>query len=263
MPPALFILRLLLRLPTPGRRLALAVLAALTHIGVHAGQFTVQPTRLELGAPQRSGALTLRNESPAPLSFRIQGLRWTQDDNGQERYGEAPELVYFPRLLTLPPGEAAVIRVGVRQPPEDIERTYRLFIEELALPPQTALEGARVRVLMRFGAPVFVRAAVARRQLELTDFDLQGPQVRWSVRNQGTGHELFKAVTLRGIGASGTEVFRQDLLAERYLLAGALRRFEATVPAELCGQFARLALVITTEQSEVRRDLDVGARPCP
>lgn len=256
-------LRHLLRLPAGGRSLALALLAGLAATGACAGQFTVQPTRLELNTVHRSGALTLRNESPAPLSFRIQGLRWTQDDNGQERYGEAPELVYFPRLLTLPPGEAAVIRVGVRQPTEDIERTYRLFIEELAAPSQMAPEGARVRVLMRFGAPVFVRAAAARRQLELTDFELQGPQARWSVRNQGTGHELFKAITLRGIGASGTEVFRQDLLAERYLLAGALRRFETTVPAELCGQLTRLALVITTEQSEVRRDLDVGARSCP
>jgi fimbrial chaperone protein len=263
MPSPLSVLRHLLRLPALGRRLALALLAGLVATGAHAGQFTIQPTRLELGTPQRSGALTLRNESPAPLSFRIQGLRWTQDADGQERYSEAPELVYFPRLLTLPPGEAAVIRVGVRQPPEEIERTYRLFIEELAAPSQTALEGARVRVLMRFGAPVFVRAAAARRQLELTDFDLQGPQARWSVRNQGTGHELFKAVTLRGVDASGVEVFRQELLAERYLLAGAVRRFEAAVPAPLCGQFARLALVITTEQSEVRRDLDVGARPCP
>jgi len=263
MPSPLSVLRHLLRLPAGGRSLMLALLTGLTSTGACAGQFTVQPTRLELSTVQRSGALTLRNESPAPLSFRVQGLRWTQDDNGQERYGEAPELVYFPRLLTLPPGEAAVIRVGVRQPPEDIERTYRLFIEELAAPAAVAPESARVRVLMRFGAPVFVQAAVARRQLELTDFNLKGPQAHWSVRNHGTGHELFKAVTLRGIGASGTEVFRQELLAERYLLAGAVRRFETAVPAELCEQLTRLALVITTEQSEVRRDLDVGARPCP
>ncbi len=260
---ALSVLRSRLHLTACRHGIALVLLMALAPIAAHAGQFTVQPTRLELGAAQRSGALTLRNESPAPLSFRVQGLRWTQSDDGQERYGEAPELVYFPRLLTLPPGEAAVIRVGVRQPAEDIERTYRLFIEELTAPSVAAREGARIRILMRFGAPVFVRAAAVRRQLELTDFDLQGPQALWSVRNQGTGHELFKAVTLRGIAASGAEVFRQELLAERYLLAGALRRFEATVPADLCGQIARLALVITTEQSEVRRELDVGARPCP
>ncbi len=263
MPSALSVLRSLLRLYTLGHCLALALLAALAPIAAHAGQFTVQPTRLELGALHRSGALTLRNESPAPLSFRVQGLRWTQDASGQERYGEAPELVYFPRLITLPPGQAAVVRVGVRQPPDDIERTYRLFIEELAAPPAAVDEGARVRILMRFGAPVFVRPLATRRHLELIDFDLEGPQARWSVRNQGTGHEVFKAVTLRGIAASGTEVFRHDLLAERYLLAGALRRFEAAVPAELCGQLARLVLAITTEQSEVRRDLDVGARPCP
>ena len=113
MPSPPSVLRHPLRLPALGRRLTLALLAGLVATGACAGQFTVQPTRLELGAPQRSGALTLRNESPTPLSFRIQGLRWTQDADGQERYGEAPELVYFPRLLTLPPGEAAVIRVAI------------------------------------------------------------------------------------------------------------------------------------------------------
>jgi fimbrial chaperone protein len=263
MTSALRVLRPLLHLPTWGHRLALTWLVALLPIAAHTGQFTVQPTRLDLGGAHRSGAFTLRNESPDTLSFRVQGVHWTQGEDGQERYGNAPELVYFPRLLTLAPGQAAVIRVGVRTTPEDIERTYRLFIEELAAPSPAAQEGARIRILMRFGAPVFVRATPARRQLELTHFDLEGPQARWSVRNQGTGHELFKAITLRGIGASGTEVFRQELLAERYLLAGALRRFEAAIPADLCGPMARLALVITTEHSEVRRDLDVGARPCP
>ena len=123
MPSPLRVLHHLMRLPARGHSLARALITALVAAGASAGQFTVQPTRLELGTPQRSGALTVRNESPAPLSFRLQGLRWTQDDSGQERYGEAPDLVYFPRLLTLPPGEAAVIRVGVRHPPEAIERT--------------------------------------------------------------------------------------------------------------------------------------------
>lgn len=244
---------------------SLLTLALCSPLAVVAGQFTLQPTRLELTGPHRSGALVLRNESADALSFRVQGVRWTQGEDGQERYADTPDLIYFPRLLTLAAGQSAVIRVGLREPPADTERTYRLFIEELPAPAlaSSTSEGARIRILTRFGAPVFVRATVARHQLELASFALEGLQAHWTVRNLGTAHEAFRAITLRGLSASGAELFRQELLAERYLLAGGTRRFAGAVPADACGQLARMTVVIATERSEVRRDLEVGARPCP
>ncbi len=245
---------------------ALLLSAALHGLGAgqaHAGQFSVHPLRLEISPTHTRDAIVVRNEDDATLSFQVKGVRWRQDADGQEHYDEAPGLVYFPRLLTLPPGQSAVVRIGLRQPASEVEQTYRVFIEELA--PATSHEGpgARIRVLVRFGAPVFVRPTQVRHQLALTGFGLESGQARWAVHNQGTRHEYFKAITLRGLDAAGSEVFQQDLLAERYVLAGGTRRFLAPLPPDLCGRLARLALTITTDQSEIRRDLDVSATPCP
>lgn len=242
----------------------LAALLILEHLGAHlayAGQFAVQPIRLELSATQPSGALVIRNDESSALSFQVKGVRWNQDEDGQERYAEAPDLVYFPRLLTLAPGQSAVIRVGLRSPPGELEKTYRVFIEELAPAAPSTAPGARIRVLMRFGAPVFVRATHARHQLAVTAFSLQEGKARWTVHNAGSEHQIFQGITLRGFDTAGAELFRQEI-TERYLLAGARRQFQVPVPSGTCGPLARLSVAIKTDQSEISRDLDVGATPC-
>ncbi len=245
--------------------LVLGVFPALAPRTTRAGEFAVQPSRLTLTGAQASGAFVLVNESAGPLSFQIKGMRWDQDEDGREHYHEAPELVYFPRLLTLAAGRSSVIRVGLRGSASDREQTFRLFMEELPPPDASGEGGARIRVLVRFGAPVFWRPLRVRHQLSLAGLRVEHGQARWSVRNEGNVHEVFRAVSLRGIDAAGGEVFRQALLAERYLLAGATRHFQAALP---CGAgdspapLARLSLTLQTEQSELRRDLEVVAPPC-
>jgi len=247
---------------------ALLVAAAVTPWGIpdaHAGPFAIQPTRLELDAARPSGALVVRNEHDAALSFQIKGVSWSQDEAGQEHYADTTDLVYFPRLLTVLPGESAVIRIGLRRPPGPVEKTYRIFIEELApaVKSTTPREArAHIQVLMRFGAPVFVHANKHEQQLAVEAFHLAGGQARWVIRNTGTGHEMFQGITLRALDASGAEVFKHEA-DDRYLLAGGTRRFDVAVPRDACKQTARLSLKIKTQHTEVLRDLDAGNTPCP
>ncbi len=247
------------------RRLRVTALTAVLMLGAHlaqAGSFAVQPTRLELGPARPSGALTVRNEGAAPLSFQVKGMRWTQDEEGQEHHTETEDLIYFPKLLTLSPGQSAVIRLGLRQPPGALEKTYRLFIEELAPPvPAEAGPQARIRVLVRLGAPVFVAPLAPRQQLTLAAFDLARGQVRWTLHNEGSRHEVFQAVALRGLDAAGAEVFKQAF-SERYFLAGAARRFRVDLPADTCPRIQRLVLEVKTDRSQVQQSLDAGAAAC-
>ncbi len=241
-------------------RLVFAVVLAATQ-AVHAGEFSVSPIRLELGGAVRSGAVTVRNEDKVALTFQIEGLSWRQDESGQDVYEPAPELVYFPRLLKLEPGHEAVIRIGTRQTLVPLEKAYRLFIEELAAPGGGEATANQVKFLVRFGAPVFVRPMQALRKLTLESFDTSGGKARWTLRNDGTQHERFEHVRLRGLDAAGAELFKRAL-PERYLLAGQSRRATVEIPPDQCGRLARLALEVVTEKSEVRRDITLGATPC-
>lgn len=247
------------------RCLALAALAgaALAARTAAAGEFAVHPMRLELGGGIRSSAITLRNDDTVPLSFQVQGMAWTQDDDGQDRYEDATDLVYFPRRLTVAPGQEAVVRVGLRQGLVPVEKAYRLFIEELATPapPSAAGQAPKIRVMVRFGAPLFVRPAQPVQQLLLDELALAGGQARWRLRNAGNQHEAFERIELRGFDATGAEAFALPL-AERYFLAGRTRRFSVPVPAQACARLARLALEVKTDKSEVRQQVDLGTPSC-
>jgi fimbrial chaperone protein len=232
-------------------------------VAAQAGNFTVQPMRLELGGTARSTALTVRNDEPQAQSFSVRAMAWRQDDAGQDHYEDATDLVYFPRLLTVEAGQEAVVRVGVRQGSGALERSYRLFLEEL--PPTLAPQaggGAQVRMLVRFGAPLFVRPLQPRRELAVEGLALAEGQVRWELRNTGNRHERLEQATVRGLDAAGAERFSQPVEA-RYLLAGTRRRFAIALPPGACQGLARIALAVRTDLATQDRHLDLAAPACP
>lgn len=239
-------------------------LAALSPPPATAGAFSVSPMRLELGGTARSAALTVRNEDTAPQSFQVRALAWTQDDEGDDRYEELPDLVYFPRLLVLAPGQEGVIRVGLRQPATQVERAFRLFVEELA--PPAAAEPvpapSQVRLLVRFGAPVFVRPLHHVVKLEADDLSIDSGRVRWRLRNEGNRHERLESLRVHGFDAQGAEVFAASP-GLGYLLAGRSRSFELPLPSGACSRLARLALEAKTAASDLRREQAVPAAACP
>jgi hypothetical protein len=117
-------------------------------------------------------------------------------------------------------------------------------------------------MLVRFGAPVFVRPLQPRRGLAIEDLALSGGHVRWLLRNAGNQHERVEQISLRGLAADGAERFAQPIEA-RYLLAGTQRRFSIELPAGACGQLARIELSVRTSHSTQDGHLDLSASACP
>lgn len=251
------------------RRFLQGLLVTCLSIGLHfpgparAGAFAVHPMRLELGGTTRSAALIVRNDDTVTLSFQVRGMEWSQDGSGADHYGDAPDLVYFPRLLVLEPGKEAVIRIGLRQVATAVEKTYRLFVEELPPPPSEARdEGqARIRALVRFGAPVFVKPLQPFARIEIEQPGVQAGQIRWRMHNAGNRHQRFESLRLIGLDGQGSELFSNDP-SVHYILAGKARDFQVPMPAAICSRVARLILEFRTDESEARRELPLGPSPC-
>lgn len=256
-------------LPFPGRRARCAIsllLAAtgLAHLPAQAGAFSVSPMRLDLGGALRSAALTVRNEDTAPMSFQVRAMAWSQDEAGLDTYDESSDLVHFPRMLVLAPGQEGVIRVGLRQPLAMVERAYRLFVEELPPAPRGEAGGVatQVRMLVRFGAPVFVRPQQPVARLEAQDLSVSQGRVRWRLHNAGNRHERLESLRVRAFDAQEAEVF-EGSAGLGYLLAGRARAFEMTLPAGACPRIARIALEVRTAVAEFQRAVPAGANACP
>ncbi|MBA3773521.1 MAG: molecular chaperone [Ramlibacter sp.] len=247
-------------------QLLLACTCAISPVA-QAGEFSVNPLRVELGAAVRSAVITLNNSGQDKLSFQLNAMEWSQDSSGKDQYVETTDLVFFPKMMTVEPGQNGLIRVGSKTPLVPSEKTYRLFIEELPGPskpeasaPDSA--GPQIKFLIRFGAPVFVGPAQPQDLLEITELELAKGALKLTAKNTGNRHQVFQGVDLKGLDATGKEVYALTL-TDRYLLTGSSKTFTTSIPAAQCGQIASLVAGVKTDKQSVNRKLDVTRAMCP
>lgn len=236
---------------------------ALAGASAWAGDFSVNPIRLELGAAARSGVISIKNDSPEPLSFQLQAMTWTQDATGKDQYADTQALVFFPKIMTIAPGEEGLIRVGSKNAVVPSEKTYRLFIEEMpGATPKTAANGTQINVLIRFGAPVFITPLKPEDALDIERLDIRQGLLTLAVKNTGNRHQMVQGIALKGSDASGSEVYRLTL-ADRYLLTGTAKSYSTVIEAGQCAKIASLAVEFKTDRLSVTRQLDVTRAMCP
>jgi P pilus assembly chaperone PapD len=242
-------------------RLVLAMLTAWC-TGAEAGEFTINPLRLSLDRATRSAEVTVRNDDSTPLRMQLEAMSWRQDAEGKDQYEPAPDLIFFPRAMEIPPGESRIVRVGVRAAPVSREEAYRLFFEELP-PPMSdgAPQGTSLRIFLRVGVAVFVAPVQAKPAGEITRLDFNRGVAEWSLANNGNAHFRTDAVELSGVSRDGTRVFVQQF-PERYFLAGAVKTMRFEIPRDACRQVTSLEASVAGENLGLKRRLDVDPARC-
>lgn len=228
-----------------------------------AGEFVVSPVGLDLGGAARSGAITVRNDGKDKLGFELEAMEWRQDAEGKDQYVATNELVFYPKIMSVEPGQEGLVRVGVRTPLVQTEKTYRLFIQELpgsAKRPDNA--SAQVNFLIRFGAPIFVGPVKPQDSLGLESLAVAKGVATFSARNTGNRHQVVQGVSLKGVDRAGAEVYSATL-ADRYLLAGTTKTFSAAIPRADCTRIASLSVEVRTDKLSTVRKLDVDPTMCP
>src|SRR5262249_3846189 len=150
---------------------------------------------------------------------------------GQPELTPTRDVVFYPSIVSLNAGEARKIRVAVTRKVGAIELTYRIFVEEL--PPPANVQGG-IRVLARFGIPIFLRPPEPR-ALPLAKLRLVSDHVELGLANRGNAHFVASSVRVRGRSAEGVPVFKQDLVGW-YVLARSERVYEIALPRLLCEQ---------------------------
>ncbi len=226
-----------------------------------AADFTVNPIQIFLAGPTQSAILTVQNTSTEPLRFQLNAFAWAQDPAGQMLLTSTSEIIFFPRLLTLAPGEQRIVRVGTSVPAGPIERTYRIFVEELPPPAQQAAPAGQVRVLARMGIPIFIEARAARAELRMIPPTQQPGQLVFGLRNAGTKHAIPQTIRVRGQGAGGETLWEGEQDGW-YILAGEQRVYEMPFPREECVKTKAVAVEVKAGEQTLTERLDIAAAAC-
>ncbi len=208
-----------------------------------AGDFRLIPIMLDFPAGVKSGVITLINEGVEKNSFQLTAAEWLQDKDGKDSFVGAPGLIYYPKIVTIDPGQRQVIRIGLKGPVSAVERTYRLFIEEMP-DPQKVKKG--VSVLIRFGAPLFVKPANEVLKGTIEHIALSHGTVSATVKNSGTVHFRIKNVVFTGKSADGNEIFSQEVEGW-YLLHDASRPYQAAIPSDVCRKLSTIEINVDAD----------------
>jgi fimbrial chaperone protein len=245
--PTLLLLLLLLALLVPRPVIA-------------AGVWRVIPILLEFDQKTRSGVITLYNEGENKVSLQINSMTWTQDSAGKDQYQDDAELIFFPRLLTIEPGKSQVLRVGLQIPATSVEKTYRLFIEEIP-EARKADQGATIAIALRFGVPIYAAPLKSEPRGEFVAAVQEKGKVSTIIKNSGNVRFRIQTVQLVGKDANGGEVLRQKLDGW-YLLSGVSRPYVFSLAAEECRKAVTFELMADTDREDIATVIKADPQAC-
>lgn len=244
----------------PGRKRGAWVLlvACLGLIFFQAGQarastFEVTPVRLPLTATSTSKLLTVRNQSSEVLRFQVTAFAWNQSPEGELKLAPTQDLVVFPSLLSIKPGETRNLRVGALTSFGPSEKSYRVFVEELPQLVQQQNSPNAIRVLTKMGIPVFLEPASPSAAPRIDALTLKQTTLSFSLANAGISHFLAQKVRITASESNGTALFQQDLPAW-YVLAGGSRLYRTDLPAAVCAA-TRIMVSAETDKGSIEASI--------
>ncbi len=234
-----------------------------------ASAFHVTPIRVDFDRNTTSTVMTLVNESTEQLRFQVSVSLWQQDKQGQMQLAPTDDIVFFPALLSLKPGEERKVRVGRTVAPSDVEKTYRISFEELP-PLQKAGEppkGSQVKIITKMSIPIFVSPDNRKTAAEIADASVRNGKLKFDLKNGGNVHYMAQSVRVTGMGEGNQAVFDRQRQGW-YVLSGESRTFDMDIKPEECAKLKSLRIEVRTDMTEIpetstlKRDLDVPAGAC-
>jgi fimbrial chaperone protein len=230
---------------------------------VHAGTFSVSPTRLFLAPGATSGVLTLANPGDHPVRFQLTAYAWDQLEDGSMRLSDTADIIVYPPLVEVEPGQSRRVRVGTTKPFNAIEQTYRVFIEELPNLERTPDHTLGVQVRTKMGVPVFLGSAAPTVRAAVESVAVADGRLTFRLVNAGTEHVMANKIAVTGLSESGDAVSEQSL-SGWYLLAEHSQLFSIPFEPPDCKRVASILLSAEFDGApRAERRLAVGSRACP
>lgn len=226
-----------------------------------AGSFSVFPIRIFLDSKNKTETLKIINESDDKVNLLVKAFEWTQDENGKDSYEPTRDLVYFPRVFSIEGKGERMVKLGFQKKFPDIERTFRLFVEEM---PNTQKKsgGASLNIVLKMNLPVFVApAAKAVDKGIIKDIVLSGKALSVTVQNTGNVHHMVKTIKVEGRDSSG-EIITFPIKNGWYLLGGKSRTYTFDVPGDKCLKLKELNIEIETSNYTLKDKQSVDAKMC-
>jgi len=152
--------------------------------------------------------LTLRNEGEETVRFQLQVNAWAEDSKEGMTLGSTGDIVFYPTLITLKPGETHKF-ASAPPCPSDCwsERTACSSRSSRRRKSRQQLRLRRA-VLTRIGIPIFVEPTKVLESQALSAVALASGAAAFDLQNDGNVHLRVDTVRLEGFAPDGAPALR-------------------------------------------------------
>ncbi len=235
------------------------ILFFLMHSHAVAGSFKAVPVRLFVDVKSNTAVLKIINQGDDRVTVQLDARSWRQDETGQDMYEDTGDIIFFPKIAHIEKNEERIIRIGYKGKQGSVEKTYRLFMQEL---PVTKPGGMALQLALTITIPIFVEPEKEEKAgwtAETAEFSEE--TLRIKVRNSGNRHIVVSKITAVGLDEAGREVFSKDA-AGWYTLARTSRIYAVPIPYEECLKVTTIKVKTDLEKDSRTFTLDVGQEMC-
>ena len=229
-----------------------------------AAPFSIAPLSVSIGTVPY-GDVVIRNTAAEEESFSVRAFAWSQDEYGHSQLSPATQLLAFPALFTLAPGDSQRIRVGrsFQTLSPSGESAYRLYITQLPPARLSAAAHGGVALQERVDIPLFDGTPLDGAPLPAIAGVHSGNGVlNVDLTNQGEVHTAPSPVEAIGYDAAGRRVWSGEKQAW-YVLAHARSMVTIELPLQACRQITRLHLQwLAKTAAPAVADIGSGALSC-
>jgi fimbrial chaperone protein len=233
--------------------LAAILIVLLTGLAARAQALAVLPVNILLSPGQKTTTLTVTNQGTSETSIQIRAYAWSQND-GEDKLTSSDAVVVSPPLASIAAGATQVIRLILRQPPQDSEATYRILVDQIPPPAEPGI----VHVVLRLSIPIFaqpITRAVPHLEFHLED---NAGQTYLVGTNDGLRHEAIREIVLT---TGDGRTLKEEASASPYILSGATRRWHITSPDSLPLPSVPLRLTAHGDAGIIEQQVQVVAKP--
>lgn len=224
-----------------------------------AGSFRATPIKIYLDAKTKTTVLKVTNDGGEKVTVQLEAFEWLQDESGKEQYNPTKDILFFPKIADIAAGEEKIIRVGYQgQKAGNIEKTYRLFLQEL---PVSSPGEVSVKMAIRMGLPVFVAPEKKLKDRKITQLELGNGSLNVTIKNAGNSHFIVGKIKAKGLDDAHAEVFAKEA-GGWYVLAGASKTFPVDVTKEDCLKAIEIKAEAEVEKDVMEASTKVDAALC-
>lgn len=226
-----------------------------------AANFTLSPVRLFFQPNQKTDIINIKNNSNEDIKLQVSSFAWSQDENTKDVISKTKDLIAFPKLLSIPPGETRLLRIGNRTNASNKEKLYRIYIEELPGSQKSTNNQTSIRTLTKAGIPVFIRPHTEKTDGNISKISLDKGTLNVSFSNNGNVHFMIRSVRVKGMDKEKNTIIEREM-AGWYLHPENSKIYNLTIPKEECIKLNSIETEITTDSFTASEHLNVIASMC-